>query len=71
MPMYVVSVESIFSVRRSIDQLTGRQLPPAFFQVDGLDPLRDEGLLYADILSEEYGIKTKVNVYPGLPHGHW
>lgn len=36
-----------------------------------MDPFRDEGLLYADILSEEYGIDTRLDVYPGLPHGHW
>lgn len=48
-----------------------KDLPAAFFQVDGLDPLRDEGLIYERVLREEYGIKTKLNVYPGLPHGHW
>lgn len=27
-------------------------------------------MIYADIL-EENGVKTKVDVYKGLPHGHW
>lgn len=46
-------------------------LPPAFFQVDGMDPLRDEGLIYATVLEKDNGVKTLVKVYPGLPHGHW
>lgn len=48
-----------------------KNLPPAFFQIDGLDPLRDEGIIYERVLREENGIKTKMNIYPGLPHGHW
>lgn len=48
-----------------------KDLPPAVFQIDGLDPLRDDGLIYERILREENGIKTKTFIYPGLPHGHW
>jgi acetyl esterase/lipase len=47
-----------------------KDLPPAFFQVDGMDPLRDEAIIYEKVLREECGVKTK-NLYPGLPHGHW
>jgi len=46
-------------------------LPPTYFQICGKDPLRDEGLIYEEILREENGIKTLVDVYPGLPHGFW
>lgn len=46
-------------------------LPPAFFQINGLDPLRDDSIIFERVLREEYGIKTKMNLYPGLPHGHW
>ncbi|KAH9970448.1 Alpha/Beta hydrolase protein [Russula compacta] len=42
-------------------------LPPAFFQICGLDPLRDDGFLYARLLKEA-GVKTDTKVYPGLPH---
>ncbi|CZT08170.1 related to Putative sterigmatocystin biosynthesis lipase/esterase STCI [Rhynchosporium graminicola] len=46
-------------------------LPPTYFQICGLDPLRDEAFIYEDILREENGVKTRVDVYPGLPHSFW
>ena len=48
-----------------------KDLPAALFQIDGMDPLRDEALIYERVLREEDGIKTKSFIYPGLPHGHW
>ncbi|KAI9693141.1 MAG: hypothetical protein M1822_005137 [Bathelium mastoideum] len=45
--------------------------PPAYFQVCGADPLRDEALLYELVMREEAGIPTKLDIYPGLPHGFW
>jgi len=44
-------------------------LPPSYFQICGQDPLRDEALIFERIMREEEGTKTKVDVYPGLPHG--
>ncbi|KAA1468763.1 alpha/beta-hydrolase [Dentipellis sp. KUC8613] len=42
-------------------------LPPAVIQICGQDPLRDEGILYDKVLREA-GVKTKLNIYPGVPH---
>lgn len=41
-----------------------KDLPPAVFQVDGMDPIRDDGLIYADIL-EKASVPTQLYVYPG------
>ncbi|KAI0053262.1 hypothetical protein FA95DRAFT_1601282 [Auriscalpium vulgare] len=42
-------------------------LPPAYIQVCGLDPVRDEGILYEHVL-REVGIATRLDAYPGVPH---
>ncbi|KAI0053263.1 hypothetical protein FA95DRAFT_1552779 [Auriscalpium vulgare] len=42
-------------------------LPPAYVQICGFDPLRDEGLLYERLLRDA-GTATKLDVYPGVPH---
>lgn len=43
-------------------------LPPTYFQICGLDVLRDEGLMYAHILRHVCATPTRVDVYPGVPH---
>ncbi|KAK1495285.1 hypothetical protein CTAM01_08740 [Colletotrichum tamarilloi] len=48
------------------DQVKG--LPPTTFGICGLDALRDEGLLYAKMLTEA-GVPTDIHVYKGVPHG--
>ncbi len=46
-------------------------LPPAYLQVCGIDPLRDEGLLYERVLREEAGVVTRLDLYPGFCHYFW
>jgi acetyl esterase/lipase len=36
-----------------------------------MDRARDEAILYERIVREEGGVKTRVDIYPGLPHGFW
>jgi acetyl esterase/lipase len=43
-------------------------LPPAFIQVGGLDPLRDEGLTYAQRLLAD-GVAVELYCAPGQHHG--
>lgn len=45
-------------------------LGPVFYQVAGMDIWRDSALFYCDLV-RKFGGKTKVEVYPGLPHLWW
>ncbi len=45
-----------------------RGLPPTYLLVAGLDPLRDEGLAFADALRRS-GVPVRCREYPDMPHG--
>ncbi|KAL1649356.1 hypothetical protein SLS61_006464 [Didymella pomorum] len=54
-------------VNASNDEVRG--LPPTVFGIAGLDPLRDEALLYAKNLTEA-NVPTEIMLFKGVPHGH-
>ncbi|KIW03884.1 uncharacterized protein PV09_05177 [Verruconis gallopava] len=47
-----------------------KNLPPTTFWICGMDPLRDDGIVYERVLKEN-GTKTKTYMYPGFPHSFW
>jgi len=57
-----------YAVPLVAEELAG--LPSAVVIVAELDPLRDEGLAYAERLRAA-GVKTEVAVYQGAAHGFW
>ncbi|KAJ5357040.1 lipase/esterase [Penicillium concentricum] len=57
-----------FSPLNSDISLAG--MPPTYVQVDGMDTLRDDGLIYEKVL-RDHGVATRLDVYPGMPHAHW
>jgi acetyl esterase/lipase len=52
------------------DKIDFSKLPPTYVQACGLDPLRDDALIYEEVLREA-GVKTKWDLYYGAPHAHW
>ena len=40
-------------------------LAKAYINVAGMDPIRDDGLIYERALREEWGVETRLDVYPG------
>lgn len=47
-----------------------KDLPKTYFQVCGAEVSRDEVLILHDIMKKE-GIRTKLDLYVGLPHAFW
>jgi acetyl esterase/lipase len=57
---------SMYAAPARAEDLSG--LPAAYLYVCELDPLRDEGLVYAQRLVQA-GVPTEVHLYPGTFHG--
>ena len=47
-----------------------KSLPPAAIWACGMDPLRDDAVIYDQVLREA-GIKTRFRMFPGVPHSWW
>jgi len=40
-------------------------LAKAYINVAGMDPIRDDGLIYEQVLRQEWGVETRLDIYPG------
>ena len=61
-PLFVVFAPTLYPPS------DGEGKPPlakAWINVAGMDPLRDDGLIYDQALREEWGTKTRLDLYPG------
>ena len=55
--------------RAALSEVTDlRGFPPTYLLVAGLDPLRDEGMAFADALRRS-GVRVRCREYPDMPHG--
>ena len=46
-------------------------LPKHYLQSCGMDVTRDDALLFEEVLREESGVETRLDIYPGTPHVFW
>ena len=46
-------------------------LPKHYLQACGMDVARDDAIIFSEVLSEEGGVETRLDLYPGMPHIFW
>ncbi|KAM0463949.1 hypothetical protein ACHAO4_000674 [Trichoderma viride] len=49
---------------------THKGIPKTYFQICGLDAVRDCGLVMEQVFQDD-GVPTKRDIYPGMPHAFW
>jgi acetyl esterase/lipase len=67
MPTLDLKDTKVNMVNATVDELRG--LPPTVIGIAGMDPLRDEALLYAKSLAEA-NVPTEIRLFKGVPHGY-
>ena len=69
-PLFTPFAASLYPPRK--DEAAVRPpLARAFFQVSGMDPLRDQSLIYERALREEWDVPTRLVLYWGYGHMFW
>ncbi|KAL4960349.1 alpha/beta hydrolase fold-domain-containing protein [Aspergillus stella-maris] len=69
-------IEEMLGARHTVDYCpfvdmdSFKGIPKSYIQVCGMDPLRDDGIIYEKVL-REYGVQTRFDAYMGVPHGVW
>jgi acetyl esterase/lipase len=48
-----------------------KDYPPTYLEVAGMDPLRDEALIFERILREEHNVPTQLILHEGFGHMFW
>ena len=66
-PLLHVFATALYSPAEK-DQLDKPPLAKAFFSIAGMDPIRDDGLIYEQALREDWHVETRLDLYPGYGH---
>lgn len=48
-----------------------KNFPPTYLELGGMDPLRDDGLVFEKMLREENGVRTRLDLHEGFGHMFW
>ncbi|KAM5344139.1 hypothetical protein ACJ41O_012676 [Fusarium nematophilum] len=70
-PLFSPFAEEWYPPKDTAAQGKDRKPAKAFFQVAGLDPLRDHALVYKRVLEEEWKVPTRLELYEGFGHMYW